>query len=554
MIRYSRSWRTQKTMKKEPAKAKFAWGSPLYFAGICAVLLVLLVNLVIMERQEPWEDEVFAVSTGWSLARTQGSTLSVLADYPRSGSPIHFYGPVSFEVEAWLIRVFGLSMFAWRFACFLGILLCILVCSALVKLAGGDKWAQLTTALFIALAGSVAASLPGRWDSVTAGLFLWGLLLFLRSIDTVGTTLLLRSAFAGVPIGFALASSPRALTLCLAAFLSLVLTAFCIGSLQRALVLGTISMFSMALLVHTLLLLPWGLNSLTWYLFLRRAAKTDYINATPLTGRGMWILDLQHHKLLALLFLLLLIIPVSIAFRQDSRRELTKWRFKLFLTLFASVNLMVMLLLVANALGQTAFWLPPAIVAVMCWIDWEFLHYRGLASISAALIGVCLLLLCVEEAEQTLAVALTWNRRSMTALTAFVRENLPPGSVVYGPIGSYFYPVELSGSRYLYSFEHTTPGLYSEPSASIGEKLDKRICSSRTYAMWPKPDLVYHPQERSMPDALRERLQAPLAEFNQPALARWKVLLLQRIGEIGGKYGFPDVVLYTLESRHCEKD
>ena len=113
-----------------------------WIGGICAVLLVLLINLTIMERQEPWEDEIFAVSTGWSLARSQGATLSVLADYPKTGSPISFYGPVSFEAEALLIRVFGLSLLAWRLACFFGILLCVLVSSRLVRLAGGDKWAS----------------------------------------------------------------------------------------------------------------------------------------------------------------------------------------------------------------------------------------------------------------------------------------------------------------------------------------------------------------------------------------------------------------------------
>ena len=154
----------------------------LYGTGICLILLVLFVDLVIAARQEPWEDEIFAVSTGWSLARSQAPMLSVLGDYPRTGSPISFYGPVSFETENWLIRVFGLSLFPWRFVCFLGVPLCILVCSALVKAAGGDRWARLATALFVALAGSVAGALPGRWDFITVAFFLSGVLLFIDNI------------------------------------------------------------------------------------------------------------------------------------------------------------------------------------------------------------------------------------------------------------------------------------------------------------------------------------------------------------------------------------
>lgn len=522
----------------------------LYLAGICALLVVLLSNLFITERQEPWEDEIFAVSTGWSLARSGPPTLSVLADYPRTGSPVLFYGPVSFEVEAWLIRVFGLSVFVWRFACFLGLPLCIIVCWALIKVAGGNKWARLTAALFIALAGSVSGPFPGRWDFIAVGLFLSGLLLFTGSIKDKRGRSLWRPAVAGIPIGFALASSPRVLTLSLAALAAMFLTALCFRKLRKRVFLGALVMFSGTVLVHTLLLLPWGLNSLSWYAFLKRATRSDYINATPLTGRGIWVLDLQHHKLLAIVFVLLLIIPL-VQFKRTSRTDSAEWPLRLFLTFFASINMIMMFLLLENTLGQTAYWLPPVVVAIMCRLNWEFRYDRGLATLSAVVISVCLLLLCVEEVEQMAAVALTWQQRSTIALTAFARQHIPVGSTVYGPIGSYFYPVELSGSHYFYPFERTTPGLYSQSNESIGDKLDKEICSHPSYAMWPTVDPMHHPEAQRMPDALRGRLQMRVAEFDQPPLARWKDLLLQDLGPIGSKYGFPNVVIYSLQSRHC---
>jgi hypothetical protein len=57
-----------------------------------------------------------------------------------------------------------------------------------------------------------------------------------------------------------------------------------------------------------------------------------------------------------------------------------------------------------------------------------------------------------------------------------------------------------------------------------------------------------------MPTELRERLGQKVAEFDPPALAAWKVQLLQRIGPVGAKYGFPDAVIYSLRSQHCGKD
>ncbi len=51
-----------------------------------------------------------------------------------------------------------------------------------------------------------------------------------------------------------------------------------------------------------------------------------------------------------------------------------------------------------------------------------------------------------------------------------------------------------------------------------------------------------------MPDALRDRLANKVGEFHQPPLASWKERVLGRIGEISGKYGFPDAVVYSLKS------
>jgi hypothetical protein len=522
-------------------------------AGVCAVLSVLLINLFITQRQGAWEDEIFAVSTGWSLARSQGQTPSVLADYPRTGSPISFYGPISFYAEAWLIRAVGLSLFAWRSVCFLGIVLCVFVCSALVKAAGGDRWAQLSTALFISLSASVAGTFPGRWDFITSGLFLSGVLLF-TGIKSTGSTMLWRAAFSGIPIGFALASSPRSLTLTLASLVAVMLTAIAFKGMRKGLVLGSAAVFFVALLVHTLLLLPWGLNSISWYAYLRRATRNDYINATPLVGRGLWVLDLQHHKVLALAFPLLLIVALVGAFARNQSVDLAKLPLKVFLTVFAATNSVVMVLMLANSLGQTPFWLPPAIVATMCWANLEHLRSRWRTRFSVVLIVISLLLLSVEEAEQAAVVALTWDRRNTTSLTAFVRKNIPPRSSVYGPIGGYFYPVEFAGSQYLYPFEHTTPGLYSETWAKAGHELDKTICSRPSYAMWPKADPISHPESPTMPDALQKHFGRKVAELDQPPMTAWKVQLLQRMGPVGGKYGFADVVIYSLRSNRCGKD
>ncbi len=523
----------------------------LCFAISAITVLVLFLNVSTVGRQAEWEDEVFAVSTAWSIVHSKPPILSVLAQYPSTRSPLPFYGPVSISSEARLIRLFGLSPIVWRLACLSGVFLTISACWHLVKLGGGDIVGRLFTALIIALAGSVAATLPGRWDAVTVGLFLTGLRVFLQDFPSRGRLQAWRTVLAGLLIGLALGSSPRTLTLSAAAVVAMGLTGLCFAEFRRFFLLGTLWVFLTAAFVHTLLLLPLGETTISWYLYVRRATKTDYINATPLAGRGLWTLDLQHHKILALLLILLILIPLGSAFRRRSQPNPRVAPIQLCLTAFAAANLILMMLVVANPLGQGPFWLPPIVVAAMCAVDPSFRRERWVAVGVIPFAAVCLMLLGIEELEQVAAIMLTWNQRSSTALTSFFEGVLPPGAPVYGPVGGYFYPVELSGHPYLYVNEQTTPGLHSLDPTPAGDKLDAMICSHQAYAVWPNSDPVYHPPLQDMPDALRQRLQGPPLDFHQPPLAPWKTEVLKRMGPIDNKYGFADITLYALKSDHC---
>ena len=115
----------------------------LFFSGVCSIALVALLYAAVVDRLTPWQDELFVVSAGLSIARSQPPIESVIALYPQSDSPIKFYGPVSFEAAARLIRIFGPSMGPWRLACFGGVIFNLLIAVRLVRLGGGNEWAQL---------------------------------------------------------------------------------------------------------------------------------------------------------------------------------------------------------------------------------------------------------------------------------------------------------------------------------------------------------------------------------------------------------------------------
>ena len=179
---------------------------------------------------------------------------------------------------------------------------------------------------------------------------------------------------------------------------------------------------------------------------------------------------------------------------------------------------------------------------------------QEVGAVAVSLMSICVALLLFQEVEQLASVLLTWNRRSTDELRKFVEVNVPNGATVYGPVGRYFYAVELSGHQYLYTHEHTTPGLYSETRIPIADTIDAQICSHPTYGIWSKPDPIHQPQEEPLPAVLQDRLNAKVGEFNQPPLSAWRERVLERFGEIGGKYGFPDAVIYSLKSMTpCQK-
>jgi hypothetical protein len=528
----------------------------LFGAGICALVLLLLFEIVTISRQAPWLDEIFVVSTGLSLARSRPPIESVMAQYPRADSPIQFYGPVSFEAEAQLIRRFGLSIAAWRITCFAGVVLTLLVSAALVKLAGGDRWAQLATALIIALAGSLGSTLPGRWDAVTSGLFLCALLLLLRGVELGRKALIWRAILAGVFLGLALSSTPRTLTLIAATAITTLIVAVRFRKQRKSLLLGTVGMFVVAVSIQSLLLLPWGLNTLSWYAYVRQATKEDSINATAVAGRGTLNFDLHYHKTFFLVFLLLLLIGVLgvLARRKFSSHD-EKIPIKIFMTFFAAVNLALMLLLLAQALGQSVFWLPPTVIATMCWFDWDLFRAKALGPLVAAVVAVCLLVLLFADAQRLASTIITWNRRSNADLASFVRRTVKSNAVVYGPVSGSFYPVELAGAQYLYVYEQARAGRLTEPHALIADKLEEEICAHPTYAMWPNPDPAFQPEEEPMPQVLRDRLLPKVGEFLQPPLSPTKEKLLNSLGTISGKYGFPDATIYPLRSLNdCGRD
>lgn len=516
------------------------------------MVVIVALNVITVNRQLPWQDEVLVTSTAWSLAQSGEPHLSVLAQYPNSGSPVRFYGPVSYETAAALLRIFGLSLAPWRLACLAGVVLTAVAGALLVRVAGGDSGSQLLTALFLALVGMISRFLPGRWDYVTMGFFLLGMLPILQSIKGVKPPSLLGMVLGGACIALALGSSPRSLTLLAAMLASAVVTALVFHELSKPLLVSTVITSAAAFVVHSAILWPWGLTPFTWYSFVKKTSQGDSGNVTPLLGGQTWQLDVVHHKVtLVLLVAFAVIAALGMRAIMRSRQQEDTHACRLFLGIFALANLLQMLLLVVNAFSRPEFMLPPYTVAALCCFHWESLKVQRLALLTASFTGIALLGLLLQYGQLVTATLLSWDRRDPSPLVTFVDGTVPRGSVVYGPVGGYFYAVEQAGSKYLYTYEETTTGLISEPHASIGDKLDSEICTHSAFLMWPQADKLYYPQPFSMPQAVRERILQPAGKLSGPILSAVEQYFLTRTGPAGNNYGYPDTVIYRLHNIHA---
>lgn len=460
----------------------------LYRLGWCFPVLLLLMHNFLPDRAEPtWQDEVFAISTAWSIVHGGPANLSVLGVYPKTISPERFYGPVSFETEAALIRAFGLRPYPWRTVCTLfGNALILLDALFLLRAAGAGRWIQLIGASIVTAASLNYCGL-GRWDPVTVGLLLAGLALLLPVPESPRLAQLLRGAGAGVLFAFAIGSTPRSTPILLALGLGF-LAAFVLDKAVRSgLALAGLAAVFFTIAVQWALLAPLGMTPWGWFHFAQQASHGDPINSSPLLG-GKWDFGLSSHKAVEILTVLLLTTGLVAALAALRTAQSTFPTRKVVLTVAALANFAATMLMVSRALGAAIFWFPLLAITCLCWIDWKTFRTAGARYFLAVLLCVELLIPVAVEAQRGAAAFRLLRSGRNRALFALIHASIPPGSVVFGPVGGYFFQVERSGSRYLYIEEQTTPGLSSKTDSLAYRRhiLDLAACSDPAFVLWPR--------------------------------------------------------------------
>ncbi|MGA3332916.1 MAG: hypothetical protein ABSC62_01995 [Terracidiphilus sp.] len=451
--------------------------------------LFLVTTFTVIEGREPtWEDELCVQSTAWSIVQGRPANMSVDGLFAHDIPLVRFFGPVSFRVAAVWIRLFGLNVLPWRTLCFLfGISLITVSSALLLRLTGAGHWVVLGGASTVMVSTAYCILLPGRWDPVTVGLILAGTLFLLHAVNGSATRLALLACAAGILFGLAAGSTPRALPP-LAAVACGVISAACVDAVRRAHLLsaGAVAAF-LSLVTDALLLAPLGMTPWSWFQFVTSASKRDPIACPPLLG-GQWNLQLDTHKTVSLLTGFLLVSGFLSAWAQRPGRSGEGKTCRVALAVIALANLALSVGLVSRFLGYAIFWLPFLVLASFSWIGWESLRGRGARSLIAALVCLELLLPATLEIRRMDTAVKLWRGRDPQILLTEILSTIPRGSIVFGPIGGYFFPVEQSGSRYLYMENDGTPGLAvgDDTAAYLERALDAAACTAPTFAVWPR--------------------------------------------------------------------
>ena len=189
----------------------------------------------------------------------------------------------------------------------------------------------------------------------------------------------------------------------------------------------------------------------------------------------------------SVLAMVLLALGLISALRQRRLHPNSPITWKVLLTVIALANMAMEGLLLSRSIAVAIFWLPLLAVAAFCWIDWSF-EKRSRVDFLVPTLGCLVLLLpgALEMSRMVSAVKL-WKSRDPQIMLAEMKQNIPAHSIVFGPVGRDFFPVEQSGSRYLYLKEQTTPGLSSgaDSPAYRERSLDVAACTAPTFVVWP---------------------------------------------------------------------
>jgi hypothetical protein len=224
--------------------------------------------------------------------------------------------------------------------------------------------------------------------------------------------------------------------------------------------------------------------------------------------------------------------------------DLSRWRqisrFQHWLLAVALLNLAASLLLTARSLNMSTYWgFLLEIAALYAWTESAPVARVRIAwSIGAIL---CVFMITLRVARE-LPPLMHWRQRNPMVVEQQLRANIPPGSVVYGRPGQYFYPALAIGADYRHPVDWSSPGRASTPGQPGLPAPMRDACHASAFLVWPAgqeseplPPLPYAtpqriasystpPEQRSAVERIVERVPGGRSEAGQKEFAIYRLL------------------------------
>jgi hypothetical protein len=501
--------------------------------AIGTLVVLVLAYIPIIRAHQGWEDEIYWVSTCLSLLRHRGATPSVLADFPSPVSPLRFYGPTLFWLGVAVLKVFGFSMRTWRSFAFAGNIAYLASIGVLFYRLRRSWALAMGAVLFssLSIGMSFGISLPGRPDSWTLALIVLALALVAKPAteDEPTAAMVRRWVGFGALLGIAVSTTPRSWPLLF--FMVGLLPLLVARHRMRATAVTVISL----LVVWSVILLPLRMTPWGFITSVRHASAGDAVDVSPLLG-GSWGFS---HAMTQLFYYGALLFVLAVV-------DISRWRqitrFQRWLLAVALLNMTATMLLTSRALNMNTYWgFLLEIAALYAWTEAApKVRMRMAWGVGAIL---CIFMVALRVARE-LPPLMQWQQRSPMLVERVLRANIPPGSVVYGVPGRYFYPALTIGADYRHPVDWSSAGRASTPGhPGLPAPMRDACRAPAAFLVWPDgtqsqplPPLPYAtperiasysgpPERRSTVERIAEKVPGGRSEEDQDEFAIYRLLL-----------------------------
>jgi hypothetical protein len=289
------------------------------------------------------------------------------------------------------------------------------------------------------------------------------------------------------------------------------------------------------LVVWSLILLPLRMTPSGSVASVRHASAGDAVDVSPLMG-GSWGFG---HATTQLVYYGALLVILGLV-------DISRWsqitRFQRWLLAVSVLNMAAAVLLTARALNMNTYWGFLLEIAALCaWTEAApRLRLRMAWGIGVIL---CVFMVALRVARE-LPPMMHWQQRNPILVERMLRANIPPGSVVYGIPGRYFYPALTIGADYRHPVDWSSAGRASTPGhPGLPAPMRDACRATAAFLVWPDgeqsrplPPLPYAtperianysgpPQRRSAMERMVEKVPGGRGEEDQDEFAIYRLQL-----------------------------